>query len=220
MTTTIRPVSFEEFHGQEPAVEYLKVAIKSALKQKKPFGHVLLVGMAGIGKTTLGASVIPHELGAEVASLNCASIEKVSEFIPTLSSVPEGSVLFLDEIHSLIPPAREHLLTVMEDRYINVPMGNGEEVMRVSLDPFTVIGATTRQGVLPAPLLSRFAHDLRLSLYNDDEMLEVLCWTVDKRALKIDHRAAEKLVPVCHGTARRCVNLVEACAGHAVRHWF
>lgn len=207
-----RPASFAEFHGQAGVVAHLDVAVRSAKAQGKPLGHVLFVGPAGLGKTTL-AGVTAGAMGVEITVINCTSIEKVTDLLPVLTTRKAGEVLFLDEIHRLLPAARDYLLTVMEDSYVNVVVGEGlaKNVIKIDLPRFTVMAATTRLGVLDGPLRSRFQHSLRLDPYTDKEMAEVLHWIAEQHRVTVEPDAAAVLIPACHGVARLGVNMIRAC---------
>lgn len=178
-------------------------------------GHVLFSGPAGVGKTSLAASVLPTELGNEARSLNCSSVDKPTDLTSVLTTTPEGGILFLDEVHALPPAAKEHLLTVMEDRklYVTVGEGDGAQIMEIELPEFTIIGATTRAGLLNGPMRSRFSHTLTLQHYSDDEIAEIIRWNLAQRDLGISvaDEALVHLAPACQGVARNAVNLVSAC---------
>jgi Holliday junction DNA helicase RuvB len=209
----IRPKTFDDFHGQKDLVDYLRVAVKAASLRKITFGHTLFVGPAGLGKTTLATSVIPTELQQSVRTINCSAIDKPQAFTAVVSTMREGEVLFLDEVHMLPPFAREHLLSVMEDNklYVSLEGTDATNVIAVELKPFTVIGATTRQGVLDAPLRTRFKHVLRLQPYDDSEMAEVATWVANSKGVTLVEDAQAPLINVARGTPRIIVNLIDAC---------
>lgn len=213
----IRPVRFSEFMGQPQAVNQLMVPVKAALQLKRPLGHVLLSGPPGLGKTTLGGHVLPTELVVQdrAVTVNCAAIEQPQDLLPTVVRMQEGGVLFLDEIHRLPKPLTEQLYSVMEDFRLTVIAGDDHNrtTMTVELPHFTVIGATTREGLLLEPLRDRFRHSVKLALYGDDDMAKVLDWTAQQRQalLACDPYIKYKLIRACHGTARLAVTLVEAC---------
>ena len=209
--SAIRPTTFDSFFGQVDIVNYLRTAVKSVAARNAVLGHMLLLGPAGVGKTTLAASVLPTEINCSAQSINCAAIEKSEDLTRKLVLMGEGSILFLDEIHALPGEAREHLLTVMEDSSLTVTVPE-REPMVVQLPTFTVIAATTRAGNLDAPLRTRFKHVLRLSHYSDSEMAAVIGWIVGKRdGITIQDDAVQLLVPAAHGIARTAVNLIDAC---------
>ncbi len=207
--STIRPVLLQEFIGQTQTISNLKIAITSAVKQVKVLGHVLLGGPAGVGKTTIGMGVIPHALTTTSRYLNCAAIEKPPELTVVLASMGEGQILFLDELHALPVAAREHLLTAMEDQRISVKIDE-EKIINVDLAPFTVVGATTRIGLLDAPLRSRFQHRFTLTHYSDDEATQIVIWHVNQRNFVVTTDGCAILGAAAQGSAREAVNLVEA----------
>jgi Holliday junction DNA helicase RuvB len=210
---TNRPAGFDAFHGQSSAVANLRVAVQSAKRQGKPLGHVLLSGPAGLGKTTLAASVLPAELGVECQHVNCAALESGQDLTNMLARMAPGNILFLDEIHMTPMSAREHLLTALEDSSVSVKIGEppDEQILKVDLSPFTIIGATTRPGVLDAPLRSRFRYSLTLQAYTVPEMVQIIQWHADKASAVVDDNAAELLAAVSHGVARTGVSLLECC---------
>ncbi len=207
--STIRPVLIQEFIGQTQTISNLKIAITSAIKQTKVLGHVLLGGPAGVGKTTIGMGVIPHALATTSRYLNCAAIEKPPELTVVLASMGEGQILFLDELHALPVAAREHLLTAMEDQRISVKIDE-EKIINVDLAPFTVVGATTRIGLLDAPLRSRFQHRFTLTHYSDEEATQIVIWHVNQRNFVVTTDGCAILGAAAQGSAREAVNLVEA----------
>jgi holliday junction DNA helicase RuvB len=207
---TVRPDSFKSFLGQQNAVSYLKVAVRSALARKAIFGHTIFYGPSGVGKTTLGASVLPTELGCVASSLNCAALEKPEDLTKKLVLMKEGEILFLDEVHALAQGAREHLLTVMEDSTLTLAMDQAEPMV-VHLPRFTVVASTTRTGNLDAPFRSRFKHTLQLDIYTEEEMQAVVTWIADSMEVKISKAAAVTLAEAAQGVARQAVTLVEAC---------
>lgn len=209
---TIRPSTFDDFTGQSKVVSNLRVVVKSAAVRKVPLGHMLLVGPAGLGKTTLATCVIPTELGVKAKSINCSAIDRAQTFTSVVSTMRRGEILFLDELHMLPPFAREHLLTIMEDNKLHITVETGSSgIMEVELDPFTVIGATTRQGVLDDPMRSRFKHIVRLEPYDRIELSNVCGWIAAQKRITIDSHATNKIVDVARGTPRHAVNIIDAC---------
>lgn len=209
-----RPSTFSTFLGQGEVIDHLKVSVKAATRLKRPHGHVLFLGPPGLGKTSLAASVLPTELGTTATKINCSSIEKPQDILPTLSQIQPGTILFCDEIHCLPRQIQETLYSVMED--FNLPIvidsGGKSQTINLRIPPFTLAAATTREGLLPAPLRDRFRHILRLDLYSDEEMSQVLRWLAQNSpAESIDDEAISLLLVPVHGTARRAVGLVESC---------
>lgn len=208
-----RPTELSQFHGQTHITLNLGISISSSIRQQKVHGHVLFTGPAGLGKTSLAISVMPNELSCESRFINCAAIRKAQDLTSVLASMPQAGILFLDEIHVLPPEAREHLLTAMEDQTVCVSLGDegSSDIIQVDLAEFTVIGATTRQGQLDSPTLSRFQYIHRLEPYSDDEMACIVNFHATRRSFTIDDEAKAIIAAASHGVARNGVNLLESC---------
>ncbi|MDD4628719.1 MAG: AAA family ATPase, partial [Candidatus Peribacteraceae bacterium] len=161
---TIRPKTIAEYVGQSDIKGHLLVYVAAAKKRKEPLGHTLLHGPPGLGKTTL-AHIIAHEMGAQVRVTSGPAIEKPGDLASMLTNLQEGDVLFIDEIHRLRPVIEEVLYSAMEDFALDLVIGKGPSArsMRLTLKPFTLVGATTKVGSVSAPLRDRFIHNFKLS---------------------------------------------------------
>lgn len=214
-----RPASFEEFHGQTAAKRNLEAAVTSASIRKAAVPHVLLSGPAGTGKTTL-SYVIAAERNVELTILNATAIDKPKDLVAPLLQLPENGILFIDEIHALKALCEEFLYTAMEDCRITIPVEDGKEPMSVKLDPFTLIGATTREGLLTGPMRDRFQVRERLELYTDEEMVEILTWTEQQFAshqgVTFSHDLYDTIAACCRGTARNVQRFLTAMRDEAV----
>ncbi len=178
---TLRPSSFDDFIGQTKIKENLKIFVKAALERKEALDHILLYGPPGLGKTSL-SMVIARELGVNIKITSGPVIEKPGDLASLLSSLSERDVLFIDEIHRLPSIVEEILYPAMEDFKIDIKIGQGPSAksIRITLPHFTLIGATTRAGLLTSPLRDRFGFSARLDYYSDEELTVVV-----KRAAKI-----------------------------------
>src|SRR4051812_39104035 len=171
----LRPKVLEEFVGQERVREQLSLVLEAARQRGRPPDHVLLSGSPGLGKTTL-AMIIAAELGAPLRITSGPAIERAGDLAALLSTLAEGEVLFLDEIHRMARPAEEMLYVAMEDFRVDVVVGKGPGATAIPLDvaPFTLVGATTRAGLLPGPLRDRFGFVAHLDFYAPEELERVL----------------------------------------------
>jgi len=172
---TIRPASLDEFIGQEALKESLKIFIEASKKRSEPLDHILLSGPPGLGKTTL-AHIIAHEMRALIKTTSGPVLEKPGDLAAMLTSMKKGDVLFIDEIHRLNPVIEEILYPAMEDYEIDVIIGEGPGArsIKLTLEHFTLIGATTRVGLLSSPFRDRFGFISRLNLYTVDELVKVV----------------------------------------------
>ncbi len=172
---SLRPNVFDEYVGQEQAKRNLKLAIKASKKRGEAIDHVLLHGPPGLGKTTL-AGVIAHEMGSSFRITSGPAIERAGDLASLLTSLKDGDILFIDEIHRLPRTVEEVLYPAMEDFRLDIMIGKGPSArsLRLDLPRFTIIGATTRVGSLSAPLRDRFGMVHRLEFYSHDEMIEIL----------------------------------------------
>lgn len=200
---TLRPQVLDYFVGQKDIRESLDIYIKASIKRDEVLDHILLYGPPGLGKTTL-AQIVANELGTDIKTISAPAIEKSSDLVAILSSLNEGDVLFIDEIHRLPRFIEEVLYSAMEDYVIDIVIGTGDEsrVIRIDLPPFTLIGATTRFGDLTAPLRDRFGVIFRLNYYNNDELEEIVNRTAKVYNAKIDTNAAKELALRSRGTPR------------------
>lgn len=172
---SLRPKTLTEYIGQEKAKENLSVYIEAARKRNEPLDHVLLYGPPGLGKTTL-AGIIANEMGTQIRVTSGPAIEKQGDLAALLTNLAPNDVLFIDEIHRVNRNVEEILYPAMEDRVIDIIIGKGPAArsLRLDLPPFTLVGATTRAGQLTAPLRDRFGVVLRLEMYTDTELLQII----------------------------------------------
>lgn|SRR5690554_49188 len=200
---TLRPQVLDDFVGQKDLRESLDIYIKAALKRNESLDHILLYGPPGLGKTTL-AQIVANELGTNIKTTSGPAIEKSGDLAAILSSLNEGDVLFIDEIHRLPRFVEEILYSAMEDYVLDIVIGHENEArsIRIDLPPFTLVGATTRFGDLSGPLRDRFGVIFRLNYYNNDELEQIVNRTAKVYNTKIDTNAAKELALRSRGTPR------------------
>ena len=206
--SNIRPQSLKEYIGQSDVKENINIFIKSALIRKEPLDHVLLYGPPGLGKTTL-AYIIANELGSDIKTASGPSIEKSGDLAAILSTLEEGDVLFIDEIHRIPRFIEEILYPAMEDYCLDIVVGSegSSRNIRINLPPFTLIGATTRAGDLSSPLRDRFGIISKLNYYTDEELFQIVKRTSRVLKMPIDDEAAKELAKRSRGTPRVCNRL-------------
>ena len=202
-TLSLRPQTLKEYIGQASAKEMLSVYIEAALKRNESLDHVLLYGPPGLGKTTL-AQIIANELGTNLKVISGPSIERSGDLAAVLSTLNEGDVLFIDEIHRLPRFVEEVLYSAMEDYVLDIMVGKDSNTksIRVDLPPFTLVGATTRFGDLSAPLRDRFGVVLRLEYYTVEDLENIVARTAQVYGSQIDPNALEELASRSRGTPR------------------
>ncbi len=199
----LRPKRFDDYLGQIKAKELLKIYIDAARIRKEPLDHVLLYGPPGLGKTSL-AGVIANEMGVSIRITSGPAIEKSRDLATLLSKLEENDILFIDEIHRLNPAVEEVLYPAMEDFAFDIIMGKGmgAESLRISLPKFTLIGATTRAGLLTSPLRDRFGVLLRLELYSTEELSEIVQRSANILRIEVDKGGAAEIAMRSRGTPR------------------
>src|SRR6201987_5298399 len=201
--TALRPKRLAEFVGQARVREQLSLILQSALRRGRPPDHVLLAGPPGLGKTTI-AMIVAAELGAPMRLTSGPAIERSGDLAAVLSTLSEGEVVFIDEIHRLARPAEEMLYLAMEDFRVDVVIGKGPGATAIPLDiaPFTLVGATTRAGLLPAPLRDRFGFTAHLDFYTPDELGVIVRRSAGLLGVHIDDGGVEELGLRSRGTPR------------------
>ena len=200
---TLRPTRIDEYIGQRQVKENLRVYMKAARGRREALDHVLLTGPPGLGKTTL-ANIIANEMGAELRSTAGPAIEKAGDIAALLTNLQEGDVLFIDEIHRLLPALEEKLYPAMEDYQLDLLIGQGAAARSIKLElpKFTLIGATTRAGLITAPLRGRFGIVFHLDFYPHED-LEVICKrSAEILGVEIDIDGAREIARRSRGTPR------------------
>jgi len=203
----LRPSRMGEMVGQQDVIERLQIAIDAARRRGQPLGHILFDGPPGLGKTTF-ATVIPAEMGVSVQFANGAALRAPKDLIPYLTNLEQGSVLFIDEIHRLPKNVEEYLYTAMEDFRIDIVLGEGVSARTLNLElrPFTLIGATTRAGMLSGPLRDRFQIREHLGWYTLSELCEIVCRNAVKLRVEIGVESATEIARRSRSTPRLANN--------------
>jgi Holliday junction DNA helicase RuvB len=200
---TLRPAGFFEFSGQEALVENLKIFVKAARQRGDALDHVLLHGPPGLGKTTL-AHIIANELNVSMRVTSGPVLDKPGDLAGLLTGLGENDVLFIDEIHRLSPVVEEYLYSAMEDYKIDIMLETGPNArsIQIKLSPFTLVGATTRSGLLTAPLRSRFGINSRLNYYDAGTLDAIITRSAEILGVPIDREATSEIARRSRGTPR------------------
>ena len=208
--SNIRPITLQEYIGQTSIKETLKIFIEAAKQRQEPLDHVLLYGPPGLGKTTL-AGVIAHEMGVKLKVTSGPAIEKPGDIAAILNNLQPGDLLFIDEIHRMPKHIEEVLYTAMEDFSIDIIVGKGPTAksIRLSLPPFTLVGATTRAGMLSSPLRDRFGIMQRLEYYSLEELTQIIERTGAILNVAIEEEGALELAKCARGTPRLANRLLK-----------
>ena len=201
--TTLRPQTLEDFTGQQASRENLKVFISAAKTRGEALDHVLLHGPPGLGKTTL-AQIVSRELGVGFRATSGPVIQKSGDLAAILTNLQPRDVLFIDEIHRLQPAIEEILYPAMEDFQLDLIIGEGPgaRTVRIDLQPFTLVGATTRSGLLATPLRDRFGIPLRLIFYTTEELTKIVSRMGEKLSMNLTHEGAIEIARRARGTPR------------------
>lgn len=200
---SLRPSALNQYIGQQKVKENLSIFIKAARMREEPLDHVLLYGPPGLGKTTL-AAIIANEMGVQFRSTSGPAIERAGDLAAILSSLEPGDVLFIDEIHRLPRSVEEVLYPAMEDFFLDIVIGTGPSArsVRIDLPPFTLVGATTRAGLLSAPLRDRFGVLSRLEFYEAKDLCSIIERTAEIFQTSITKEAATEVARRSRGTPR------------------
>src|SRR5579864_3700250 len=199
----LRPKWLREVIGQKAVMQRLQIAVNAAKKLKEPLSHILFDGPPGLGKTTF-ATVLPHELGTTIQMTSGPALAKPADLLPFLTNLEEGSFLFIDEVHRMPRVVEEFIYPAMEDFRIDIVLGEGINARTISmkLKRFTLIGATTRSGLLSGPMRDRFKMHEHLEFYNEDELAQIVTINARKLQTKLDQDAAMELARRSRGTPR------------------
>ncbi len=212
----LRPRRLDEYIGQKSVKENLKIFIEAAMQRKESLDHVLLHGFPGLGKTSL-AVIISHELGVSIKSTSGPVIERTGDLAAILTNLEPGDVLFIDEIHRMNRVVEEMLYPAMEDFKLDIIIGQGPSARTVKLDlpRFTLVGATTRAGLLSPPLRDRFGVSLRLEFYKTDELKEIVVRSARILGITMDEEGAREIARRSRGTPRIANRLLRRVRDYA-----
>lgn len=212
----LRPHDFDNYIGQDRLKKNIQLAIHAAKKRGEPLDHVLLYGPPGLGKTTM-ASVIAHEMGAQIRITSGPAIERAGDLASLLTNLQDNDILFIDEIHRLNRTVEETLYSAMEDFKLDIMLGKGPSArsMRLDLPKFTLIGATTRTGALAAPLRDRFGHIHRLEFYSPEQISQIIERAAGILNVKIDNKGSLLLAERARLTPRIANRLLKRVRDYA-----
>lgn len=213
---SLRPSKINEFIGQESLKENLDIALQAAKKRKEPLEHILLSGPPGLGKTTL-AHIVAHEMGAKIMATSGPAIERAGDLIGILTNLEEGDIIFIDEIHRLSKVVEEFIYPAMEDYKIDFVVDKGPyaKTIKFSLKKFTLIGATTRQGLLSSPLRDRFGVTFHLDFYEPDDLKKIIQRSANLLSIAVEEKAALELARRSRGTPRIANKLLRRVRDYA-----
>jgi len=203
LNLSLRPVQFADFIGQKKIKENLNIAIQAAKSRQEPLEHLIFSGPPGLGKTTL-AHIIAHEMGTKITATSGPAIERAGDLIGILTNLEQGDILFIDEIHRLSKIVEEFLYPAMESYNIDFVIDKGPyaKTIKFNLKPFTLIGATTRSGLLSAPLRSRFGMYYHLDFYPWQELVEIVAKSASVLDMQMDDESAQLIAKRSRGTPR------------------
>jgi len=207
---SLRPQNLNEYIGQEQIKKNLKVFIKAAKKRSESLDHILFFGPPGLGKTTL-ANIIANEMGSSLKTISAPMLEKSGDLAAILTNLNDGDILFIDEIHRLKASIEEVLYSAMEDFRLDIVIGSGPAAQTIKLDVarFTLIGATTRAGMLSNPLRDRFGMNFRLNFYTHEELSEIITLASKKLNKQIENPASVEIAKRSRGTPRIALRLLK-----------